>query len=761
MILLWLPALMFVVLVAQGGWVRSHAANQGPLFALAVAPLISFGFITVLTAVFSRLSPLGLGSLANSLGINSHEGLWRPTLVFTSLGVLAILGAAWARTSSKNQTQSRRDGEAQIPCNGQAQALNGKWTFGWLQAVAVGLGVAGGLVPLYWVVDARNPLQQWDPSFHLNAVYTVSKTHEAFPIGALDPMMGHDPSNTYYPDGWHAFTALFTPLGQGTGVAQAVNASSVVLVVCWVVGMAALLQQLRLPRRAQLIGIVLAGFAMSFPADFISMYAQWPNAFSIAMLPALITVSVHLGRILAGRVETRIIRASKATPSEKGSLHNKTRSSASRGNLPPSDLASGDSLPGGLASGDLLPGGLASGDSLPGDFPSGQVANGVQTPAPLRSVVALLAVWLVAAVGAVGLHPISFFNAFAVVVVPVVAWFITRIRSAWQRGARGVAGGLAAVILVLVGALAGLAMSPLTRSVGSFARDHSWGAALIRPFMPAPPFPTTVGYVLYSAGLVALIALGLRALCRRPITRDFATVGPRWLAGSWLVFAFLLFLANAPDFGLRFLAGPWYTDGRRIAGAMMVVVVPLAALGVHSAWRWCVARARGRRWMAVAVPVVVALVCVLSFDTRVAALRTVYDPQNLGKAGMASAQELQLARSAKLDGAVIGDPSQGTVYFQALGGNRVLFPQLSITEPDKQVRHLVSGFKNIHSDQAVCAALRKMDVRYFFESPDRNYYSTPRSKKWPGFYGVDTSKGFEVVAQAGESTLYRITACGL
>lgn len=741
MILWWLPALMFVVLVAQYGWARSRAANQGPLFALAVAPLVSFGFITILTALLSRLSPVSLGSLADSLGFNSHEGLWRPILVFPTLGVLAVLGAAWARTSSKNQTQSRRDGQAQIPRNGQAQALNGKWAFGRLQAVAVAVGVAGGLVPFYWVVDARNPLQQWDPSFHLNAVYTVSKTHEAFPVGALDPMMGHGPSNTYYPDGWHAFTALFTPLGQGTGVAQAVNASSVVLVVCWVVGMAALLQQLRLPRRAQLIGIVLAGFALSFPADFISMYAQWPNAFSIVMLPALITISVHLGRILAGRVETRINRASEVVASVKGTLHNKTRASASRGDLPSSDLASRD--------------------LLPGDFPSGQVANGAQTPAPLRSVVALLAVWLVAAVGVVGLHPISFFNAVAVVVVPVVAWFITRIRWAWQRGARGVAGGLAAVILVLVGALAGLAMSPLTRSVGSFARDHSWGAALIRPFMPAPPFPTTVGYVLYSAGLVALIALGLRALCRRPIVRDSAGVGPRWLAGSWLLFAFLLFLANAPDFGLRFLAGPWYTDGRRIAGAMMVVVVPLAALGVHSAWCWCVARARGRRGMSVAVPVAVALVCVLSFDTRVAALRTVYDPQNLGKAGMASAQELQLARSAKLDGAVIGDPSQGTVYFQALGGNRVLFPQLSITEPDKQVRHLVSGFKNIHSDQAVCAALRKMDVRYFFESPDRNYYSTPRSHKWPGFYGVDTSKGFEVVAKAGESTLYRITACGL
>ena len=35
-----------------------------------------------------------------------------------------------------------------------------------------------------------------------------------------------------------------------------------------------------------------------------------------------------------------------------------------------------------------------------------------------------------------------------------------------------------------------------------------------------------------------------------------------------------------------------------------------------------------------------------------------------------------------------------------------------------------------------------------------------RSSRNPGFYGVDTSKGFELVDAGGTAKLWKITACG-
>ena len=64
------------------------------------------------------------------------------------------------------------------------------------------------------------------------------------------------------------------------------------------------------------------------------------------------------------------------------------------------------------------------------------------------------------------------------------------------------------------------------------------------------------------------------------------------------------------------------------------------------------------------------------FPARLGAAQTVYDPNLLGKPGMATAEELEMLRT--LDGVlepgatVLGDPQNASVYVQMIGQRRAL-----------------------------------------------------------------------------------------
>ncbi|MDK8252601.1 hypothetical protein QP834_16545, partial [Enterococcus faecalis] len=81
---------------------------------------------------------------------------------------------------------------------------------------------------------------------------------------------------------------------------------------------------------------------------------------------------------------------------------------------------------------------------------------------------------------------------------------------------------------------------------------------------------------------------------------------------------------------------------------------------------------------------------------------------------MASSEQLDLFREAGSvlpgDALVLGDPSVGTVYFQSLGGMRVVFPGLSNADVDADVRALQWNFNQLHADPAVCETLNRIGV---------------------------------------------------
>ena len=60
----------------------------------------------------------------------------------------------------------------------------------------------------------------------------------------------------------------------------------------------------------------------------------------------------------------------------------------------------------------------------------------------------------------------------------------------------------------------------------------------------------------------------------------------------------------------------------------------------------------------------------------------------------------------------------------------------------------------------VCEILDFYSIEYFYEDDPIVYVDEDREEIMPGFYNVDTSNGFELVAEADGSAVWRITACG-
>jgi hypothetical protein len=180
--------------------------------------------------------------------------------------------------------------------------------FGWGPDAtrAQGLAVAGSvaIVTLFlaWSMKAgmARPdalLQQWDGVFHLNAVATVRDTGNASSLGGLSPMYGDGGRSIFYPAVWHSVVAV-TPWAS---IPAAANASSLVLGAgVWTVGLAGLARA-AFPSRAlvAMLAPVLAAAFITFPSWTFSTSGQWPNGYSVALLPgvcALVVLATRSGR---------------------------------------------------------------------------------------------------------------------------------------------------------------------------------------------------------------------------------------------------------------------------------------------------------------------------------------------------------------------------------------------------------------------------------------------------------------------------------
>ncbi len=66
----------------------------------------------------------------------------------------------------------------------------------------------------------------------------------------------------------------------------------------------------------------------------------------------------------------------------------------------------------------------------------------------------------------------------------------------------------------------------------------------------------------------------------------------------------------------------------------------------------------------------------------------------------------------------------------------------------------------IAEDPQACAYAKQLDARYVVTSGPLEFANEPSVRFWAGVTAVKPSSTFEVVARSGQSTLYRIHACG-
>jgi len=755
----WMPLLaaMLLVAVLPGYfWVRSSVRSS--VVAAAVAPALTIGLITVLSVIDHALGvPFGRVTVLPVLAVVALAG--------TAVHVLRCRRHPGLGVLAGDDSRPRPPLTGDSPSSHAYRTLTRRSRVAMWALIAVGWLIAA--LPLLISADPADPVQQWDPTFHMSGVWNILRTGQAQPNGGLAPL--YDGRSVFYPDAWHAFTALFSTLGT---VVQVSNVSSLFIMAVWVIGATAFTAVVSTSRTAVLAAPVIAGCLLNMPADALTMYSQWPNALGVCLIPGLAALAVLLGR-----------RVERSTETGLGGV---------LGHLP-----------------------------LAGLGVLGAVGAAAAHPSSLFALLAILIVPLVASlwrlvrrsawvgdrVGAVVFAAVL----VTVLVGPLVVLASDRIRTMAEYPRHGISFLEAfshfltpyppfspSIGLGMVVAITGILV--LLGIIATLTAARSWNRLALRaypdlrsPFVYARPREAAPREAVSPSSPVgdedwprAGVPEGTsRAeLTRAWIERRTAirgAFGPRpllWPIGSYLVMAALTFIAYAPDSALRtFLTAPWYLDPRRIMDAQSLTLVPLAALGFEYAVNWLrskrVRRADEHREYSSGLSRIaillgtwlLAMSLVGALDARIWAVDYVYDADNLGKPGMATSGELAMIRrmpeTLPSDALVLGDPIAGAAYTEVLGQRMAVFPQLYRTldnAHDEDV--IVSRFNQIHTDPQVCEVVLRRGITHFYQDTDGYYYQSKRSQRSPGLYNVDTSTGFELVDQGGTAKLWRITACG-
>ncbi|MEJ1921590.1 DUF6541 family protein [Microbacterium sp. KHB019] len=271
----------------------------------------------------------------------------------------------------------------------------------------------------------------------------------------------------------------------------------------------------------------------------------------------------------------------------------------------------------------------------------------------------------------------------------------------------------------------------------------------------------------WAVGISVLMVVGLAvAVRRRPL---------QWFAVGWVAVSVLYFLvATVGRENIRNgVLAVWYADPYRLAALAPIVVVPLAAIGFDALVRLVrqrVPRKHGdddtrTTLIPLAVAVVGMVVLVL--------LRPVAMPQFLdatvelhSKYAVEESDYLEPDERELLEDLreyvppgdrIIANPSTGAGFGYMLAGYDV-FPRTWSPPAGKAWNVLAEDLRDAASDPAVCTAL------HAFGDPEFVLDFGPgeaRAGRWlmPGMTDFAGEDGFELVAERGDASLWRITAC--
>lgn len=657
-------------------------------------------------------TPLIIGlAPAISIAIISGTGVaapilalpWGLTAVATATAVACLAALATRRLMAGRHPQDAGSGATGLRPGLRSIAV---WCAAWpLSAAATGLTIGR-------ILNTPDAISQtFDAVFHLNAVEWILQTNNASSLR----LFLEAPQGSVYPLGWHTLVALAMKLCGATSIPMATNATVLAVAgLVWTSGCLTLTHVLFHGRPAALLtAAVMAGSFTVFPFVLLNWGVLYPNFLSIALLPSLLAA----------------IRA-----------------------LVPIDGAGPAARPTGL----LLP---------------------------------------ATALGAAGLgltQPNSIATLLLASVILTTARLITSLRAPLdERPAnalrrQSLITGALAVGLVIVW----LYMRPPRESAiwgPSYATSGSVGEAVTS--MPVQLPVIWVPAVLTLLGFIAALR----------------TNGYRWLAALHATTGALYVVArSAQDGDLRFfMVGIWYNDASRLGGLIPVTAVPLAALGMLAAARWgreaCGAcgriiqgitasraretrglpglrrvreacerliasgRARPLVWRSSACCVIVLLLVAtgplsgaMSDSVKILEQSYMLAPDSSSLTTDEYALINELPSLIEPDAVIAVDPKSGAALAYALSGADTTVKHL-FHRHDADLDIIEKKLNRASADPAVCTALKDVGATYALYFPGK---TISNQKAFVGFTHLDTAPGFELVAERGQASLYRITACG-
>jgi hypothetical protein len=293
--------------------------------------------------------------------------------------------------------------------------------------------------------------------------------------------------------------------------------------------------------------------------------------------------------------------------------------------------------------------------------------------------------------------------------------------------------------------------------------------------------PQAVGEVLLNstnrkpaAWLLSIVVLVGIVSCIRQKTR-------RWLIAGHVLSAALFVMAAAINSDRTALfTGFWYNDSWRLAAMIPITGVPLAAIGVMAigtALRNVLTGQTVLKLPRIAnSQVAVATVLVIAFgglttgfytQEKAAFVEESYAQMDGGgNQKMVTAAKLTLiqdiGRIVPPDAVIAANPWIGATAVWSLADRRLLIPNLDplIMTPDQA--YLAKNLIRASVDPKVCQLVGKLNVQYLMTGPVA-LADGPNDSRLPFFSGLrdpNGAKGFERVAQAGDSQLFKISACG-
>ena len=657
-------------------------------------------------------TPLIIGlAPAISIAIISGTGVaapilalpWGLTAVAAATAILCLAALATRRLMAGRYPQDADSGATGLRPGLRSIAV---WCAAWpLSAAATGLTIGR-------ILNTPDAISQtFDAVFHLNAVEWILQTNNASSLR----LFLEAPQGSVYPLGWHTLVALAMKLCGATSIPMATNATVLAVAgLVWTSGCLTLTHVLFHGRPAALLtAAVMAGSFTVFPFVLLNWGVLYPNFLSIALLPSLLAA----------------IRA-----------------------LVPIDGAGPAARPTGL----LLPATAL-----------GVAGLGLTQPNTIATL--LLA---------------SVILTTARLITSLRAPLDERPANALRR--QSLITGALAVGLVIVW----LYMRPPRESAiwgPSYATSGSVGEAVTS--MPVQLPVIWVPAVLTLLGFIAALR----------------TNGYRWLAALHATTGALYVVArSAQDGDLRFfMVGIWYNDASRLGGLIPVTAVPLAALGMLAAARWgreaCGAcgriiqgitasraretrglpglrrvreacerliasgRARPLVWRSSACCVIVLLLVAtgplsgaMSDSVKILEQSYMLAPDSSSLTTDEYALINELPSLIEPDAVIAVDPKSGAALAYALSGADTTVKHL-FHRHDADLDIIEKKLNRASADPAVCTALKDVGATYALYFPGK---TISNQKAFVGFAHLDTAPGFELVAERGQASLYRITACG-